>query len=198
MVCLGLGNPGREYLQTRHNVGFWLADILAASLSINLKAAFFKPYALGTGSVFDGHVLTLVKPQTFMNRSGEIFSANPNLLPANDKLVMVFCDQMDLPAGTLRLKNRGGTAGHNGLKSISQAIGANFLPLYIGIGRPEIGEDVISHVLGQPSAADQALIEAALDRVLPGLDILFHHGIEPAMSFLNQRPANVATNIREP
>lgn len=126
-----------------------------------------------------------------MNRSGDIFSANPDFLPDTDRTILVFCDQMDLPPGMLRLKSRGGTAGHNGLKSISQYINSSFFPLYIGIGRPDSGIDVISHVLGEASEFDSILIHKALDRVSAGLEILFRQGIEPAMSFMNQRQQDV-------
>lgn len=122
-----------------------------------------------------------------MNNSGQIFSENPDFLPNAERRLLVFCDQMDLAPGVVRLKTRGSSAGHNGLKSINSYIGDDFIPLYIGIGRPRPGSDVITHVLGEPDLSDDQLINEALKRCIAGLEMLFSQNIDSAMSFLNQR-----------
>lgn len=172
-----------------------MADALAESLGLAFKKSFFKPYLAAVGGWVGDHRIAIVKPQTYMNRSGEVFSANPDFLPGPETRVLVFCDQMDLPPGGLRLKSRGGSGGgHNGLKSISQEIGDGFCPLYIGIGRPEAGVDVVAHVLGEPAPADRDAIDAAVARAVDRLRIVAADGLDAAMSALNQRPADAESS----
>ncbi len=155
MIVFGLGNPGAEYEGTRHNVGFKTIEKVAAQKLLKLRKRCFRLYKRADGKNF-----TLIEPLTYMNNSGEIF---PELVKDGEEVVVVV-DQMDLPPGKLRIKRGGGSAGHNGLKSIIANYGENFIRIYIGIGRPEEGVSVPDYVLSRPSAEDSALIEASTDR----------------------------------
>ena len=122
-----------------------------------------------------------------MNRSGDIFVANPDFCPGVGRIVLIACDQMDLPPGALRLKTKGGTAGHNGLKSINTVIGQEFLPLYFGIGRPGPGETVVDYVLGIPESEQLLAIESCLNRAQAGVMMLLTQGLARAMNELNRK-----------
>ncbi len=182
-LCItGLGNPGSRYLHTRHNVGFRLVDALASKLHVKLKRQLFSPYdyarfepprypaaeeADNQNARFSEFIL--IRPRTFMNRSGAVISHVLRRYGPSIRFVIAV-DNMDIPAGEARLKMRGGTAGHNGLKSIVHHLDRDFWPLYIGVGRPAAGGEVISHVLGEPDAAEEKLydgiIEAIADRLM--------------------------------
>ncbi len=164
LMILGLGNPGPKYEKTRHNVGFDLIELLAEQLNLFLKKPLFRNYRIASVSV-GGRRIHLVEPLTYMNRSGDVL---PHLmkkynLEISDIIVAV--DNMDLLPGRIRMKSRGSSAGHNGLKSlISRAESSGFNRLYIGIGRPTGGESVVDHVLGLFSSEDRTEIDRALER----------------------------------
>ncbi|MDY0303113.1 MAG: aminoacyl-tRNA hydrolase [Sphaerochaeta sp.] len=139
MLVLGLGNPGTKYERTRHNVGTLALESCAAFFQLRLKKRCFRLYRQ---AVVDGRA-RLVHPLTYMNRSGEV------LKYFEYSSLVVLCDQMDLPAGTIRLRRGGSSAGHRGLMSLIEAHGdGQFIRIYIGIGRPSDGGRVIDHVLG--------------------------------------------------
>ena len=164
MFVFGLGNPGSKYEGTRHNVGFLTVEKIAAQKSVKLRKRCFANYKWAS---FDS--CTLVQPLTYMNRSGEII---PELIKNKEPLI-VAVDQMDLPCGKIRIKRRGGSAGHNGLKSIIEKYGEDFIHVYIGIGRPDEGEDVADYVLSCFSDEDKALVDMAIDRAAEAiLDII--------------------------
>ncbi|MBQ0071973.1 MAG: aminoacyl-tRNA hydrolase [Spirochaetales bacterium] len=154
MFVFGLGNPGSEYHETRHNVGFMTVDKMAALKGVSLRKRCFCPYKVA--KINSEHDV-LVEPLTYMNRSGEVI---PGLLKEEDKL-LVIADQMDLPPGKVRIRTKGGSAGHNGLKSIIANWSEDFIHVYIGIGRPEEGVSVPDHVLSQFSEEDKVLVDKA-------------------------------------
>ncbi len=162
MIVLGLGNPGDEYNGTRHNCGFDVVDYISEKTGIELQKKFFKKYIYGKG-VFQGKEFFLVKPLTYMNKSGEVIR---DLLKAADcttKDIIVVCDNMDLYPGVLRIKRGGGDAGHNGLKSIiSHAPSNDFVRFYVGIGRPSHSGEVSYYVLGHPDKVDAESIKKAV------------------------------------
>ena len=166
MFVFGLGNPGPEYDGTRHNVGFMTVEKMAAQKGVKLKKRclrLFKSAKINNGSDI------LVEPLTYMNKSGDII---PSLLREGDSLIVI-CDQMDLPPGKLRIRMKGGSAGHNGLKSVIQYWGEDFIHVYIGIGHPEEGISVPDHVLSRFSPSDSLLIDKATDMAAESvLDIL--------------------------
>lgn len=153
MIIFGLGNPGSEYSETRHNVGFMTVEKVAALKETSFRKRCFRPYRYCSLDEKN----TLIEPLTYMNNSGEVI---PFVLKDDDTLVVI-CDQMDLPQGKVRIKNNSGSAGHNGLKSILKYWDKDFLHIYIGIGRPKEGVDVPSYVLSSFTEEEKVLIDKA-------------------------------------
>ncbi len=148
-IIAGLGNPGRQYQETRHNVGFLVLEEQVSRLGLSwrkpLFASSYRYAAKGRGTY-----PLYIKPLTYMNRSGDILPGLMKKHAVQASQVLVVCDNMDLPPGSVRIKKGGGTAGHNGLKSLVARIGsADFLRIYVGIGRPD-DNSIVSHVLGIP------------------------------------------------
>lgn len=146
----GLGNPGQKYTLSRHNVGFDTVDRIAAFLHFKLRKRCFRLYRQTVHAMPSGVEATFVEPLTYMNRSGDVvgfFIPKPFSV---DELIVV-CDNLDLPPGMIRIRKGGGTAGHNGLKSLVATLGSGeFLRVYVGIGRPEPPTSIVDHVLGKP------------------------------------------------
>lgn len=169
LLVVGLGNPGPKYSRTRHNVGFDLIEALSTSVECRLTRPFLRPVEWCDPRQTPWRV-GVATPLTFMNRSGAVI---PWLLRKSGiplARMVVAVDNMDLPPGEVRMKQRGSTAGHNGLKSVSSAVGSDEYPrLYIGVGRPVSGEDTISHVLGTFDEAQRGAVDAAIERVVPVL-----------------------------
>ena len=157
-LILGLGNPGKQYEKSRHNVGFSVIDLLAKDNNVLLKKAFNKPFEQGRLKIKDEEIL-LIKPLTYMNASGDIF---PYFRNENITTVIVCVDNMDLDVGKARLKFGGSSAGHNGLKSIIAHYGNNFYRLYIGVGRPN--GDVVSHVLGNLTKDNREKLDNVIEK----------------------------------
>ena len=177
MIVFGLGNPGPKYSRSRHNAGFMTVEKLAAREDLSLRKRCLLSYkAARKGS------LTLVEPLTYMNSSGRIF---PRLVKGEDTVVVIV-DNMDLPLGRIRIRQGGGDAGHNGLKSITACLAGaqNYYRLRIGIGHPD-RSDVINWVLNRPAPQDRDKIDAALDAALLGIGTLFKDGVNKATSFIN-------------
>ena len=136
LLIIGLGNPGSKYRETRHNAGFAVIDNLASKSGLYLGKPFFKKYLIGRLKT-DSGIIYLVKPLTFMNRSGMILNEIFRKTGASASEMILVCDNMDLKPGMIRLKTRGSSAGHNGIKSVIDNIGSeDFKRLYIGVGRP--------------------------------------------------------------
>jgi len=159
LIC-GLGNPGREHAGDRHNAGSLVVDTLAERLGIALDSAKFEG-RLGTGHLGAEKVL-LLKPETYMNLSGQSVAAAARFYKVEAEDMLVVHDELDLPFGRMQLKSGGGTAGHNGLRSILASLGEEgFARLRIGVGKPEAKERTVGHVLSGFSAEER--------RALPGL-----------------------------
>ncbi len=170
-LIVGLGNPGAEYENTRHNAGAWLVERLARSEGIRLNPdKKFHGYA-GKGRIH-GNECWLLIPTTFMNLSGQAVQALANFYKLTPEQILVVHDELDLPAGQARFKTGGGHGGQNGLRDIIARLGnnKNFHRLRIGIGHPGDKSRVTGHVLGKPSQAEQKTMDDAIDealRVLP-------------------------------
>ena len=151
-LFVGLGNPEPKYAKNRHNIGFMAVDALADAHGFG---AFREKYhgLLAEGQIGDEKVL-LLKPQTFMNKSGVSVSEAVNFFKLNGSQIVVFYDELDLPPGKLRMRRGGGFAGHNGLKSINAHMGADFRRARLGIGHPGDKAKVNNHVLGDFAKAD--------------------------------------------
>jgi PTH1 family peptidyl-tRNA hydrolase len=161
-LIVGLGNPGDEYEDTRHNVGFWLVERLAADLRVSLA-----PQAKFLGRAARAGDCWLLCPGTFMNRSGQSVAALARFYKIDAAEILVIHDELDLPPGALRLKRGGGNAGHNGLKDISAQLATpDFWRLRVGIGHPGDRNAVVDYVLHAPRREERELIDAALDRSL--------------------------------
>jgi len=165
-LIVGLGNPGREYEATRHNAGFWWVDSLAASKGATLSSEK-KFHGLAARLTFSGREVWLLEPQTFMNRSGQGVAALAHFYKIAPEEILVVHDELDLPPGTVRLKQGGGHGGHNGLKDIVTHLGTpNFWRLRLGIGHPGNREEVVNYVLNPPRREEQEEIEAAMGKGL--------------------------------
>lgn len=160
-AIVGLGNPGADYARTRHNAGFWFVDQLAAEQRSVFRTESRFQGELARIRIGDADVL-LLKPSTFMNLSGESVQKLAQFYKIAVGDILVAHDELDLPAGTARLKKGGGHGGHNGLRSLHQHLGAEYLRLRIGIGHPGHKDRVLDHVLNRPSKADEALIMDAI------------------------------------
>lgn len=164
-LVAGLGNPGREYAATRHNAGFWWVDRLAAKLGGQWsgETKFFGQVAKVRGS--NGE-LWLLKPDTFMNRSGQAVGALARFYKISPAEVLVVHDELDLPPGTARFKQGGGHGGHNGLKDIDAQLGRDYWRLRLGIGHPGDREKVSGFVLDRPPRTEEDAIESAMHDAL--------------------------------
>jgi len=185
-LIVGLGNPGSEYESTRHNVGFLLIDKLAADAGITVKRRECR--SLVGGGVIEGRRSKLVKPQTFMNLSGEAVAClRAKDEPAEtDKSVIVISDDLALPFGTIRLRARGSAGGHNGLKSIIATLGTNeFIRLRIGIQPEHPVSDAKKFVLDEFAAAERRALKEILERSSEAVRSVIRDGIAKAMSLYN-------------
>jgi PTH1 family peptidyl-tRNA hydrolase len=164
-LIVGLGNPGAEYENTRHNAGFWFVDQLARELKISLA-----PQSKFFGLAGRAGELWLLQPTTFMNRSGQAVAALANFYKISPAEILVVHDELDLPPGGIRLKQGGGNGGHNGLKDIQAKIStADYWRLRLGIGHPRtlgLPHQVADFVLNPPRKDEQADIEQAIHRCL--------------------------------
>jgi PTH1 family peptidyl-tRNA hydrolase len=188
---VGLGNPGPAYAHNRHNVGYWVVNRLARQHSINLKAR--RLAALGEGSI-EGKEVLLVKPRTFVNASGHAVASALRHGKVPPERLLVLYDELDLPAGRLRIKAKGGHGGHNGLRSVVSAVGSSDFPrMRIGIGRPNLdGEptwdpDVVAvWVLSDPSPEEAQTLHEAVGRAAEAVEVALKDGVETAMNRYNK------------
>lgn len=195
-LIVGLGNPGNEYADTRHNAGCWWLDRLASR-----HAGLFRSEGKFFGEVcridVSGNDLWLLKPTTYMNASGRAVAALANFYKIPVGQILVAHDELDLPPGALRLKLGGGHGGHNGVRDISTAMGADYWRLRIGIGHPGDKAQVSDFVLHRPGRAEAELIENAIDRAVPALPALLKGEFDLAMRRLNIRPKPVTKKVIE-
>jgi PTH1 family peptidyl-tRNA hydrolase len=185
-MIVGLGNPGPDYDDTRHNAGFWLVDLLAQRHGGSFRAERKFSAEIATSRVGGADVL-LLKPQTFMNRSGQAVQAATAYLKIPVEQVLVAHDDLDLPPGTARLKLGGGHGGHNGLRDLIAHLGPNFWRLRLGIGHPGNRAEVIDYVLRRPAREEEALIREALTEAADVIPIMLGRGEQPAMHRLHSR-----------
>jgi PTH1 family peptidyl-tRNA hydrolase len=182
---VGLGNPGSQYARTRHNVGFWLLDQLAAS-GADLRVESKFQAEVGTLK-FGGRRVALLKPTTYMNLSGQAVGAYARYYKIQPAAILVVHDELDLAPGTVRLKRGGGHGGHNGLRDITAQIGAEFLRLRLGIGHPGSADKVVEYVLGNPPTDDRLAIEDAISRGLLVMPEIVAGQTDKIMNQLNRR-----------
>ena len=186
-IFAGLGNPGAEYAESKHNVGFMLADKLAAELNATDWRNNFN--ALVAETFLNGEKILIVKPQTFMNLSGEAVVPIADFYKIDLENLIVAHDDMDIPVGTIRLRKKGSSGGHRGVASIIQHFGGlqNFPRVRIGIGRPPVNWTVNNHVLSKFNVEDAPKISEAVENLIPAVICIFSEGIERAMNKYNPR-----------
>lgn len=179
-LLVGLGNPGREYQDTRHNVGFMVLDRMAANVASDWrKERSWKAMLARNGPMH------LCKPLTYMNLSGEAVKSVCSFHRIPPAEILVIYDDTSLPLGKIRLRSRGSAGGHNGMKSIIAHLGTEeFARLRIGIGASEPGSQV-DHVLGRFSAAEQPILDEAIGRTLDAVAVIQTQGLEAAMNRFN-------------
>src|SRR5919106_2793466 len=185
LLVAGLGNPGREYAGTRHNVGFMVADELARRHAASFRSKFSGEV---TDLRLDGRV-ALVKPQTFMNESGRSIGAAVRYFKVPPEALLVVHDEVDLEPGRLQVRLGGGLAGHNGLRSVAHHVGtSDFLRLRVGVGRPQRGDrrPVADFVLS-PFPVDLD-VEGLVARAADAVELVATEGLEAAQQRFNERP----------
>jgi peptidyl-tRNA hydrolase, PTH1 family len=184
-LIVGLANPGKEYAQTRHNAGAWFVEDLAQTAQIDLRADA-KLHGLHGIATLHQRTCHLLVPTTFMNRSGQAVRACMDYYKFAPEAVLIVHDEIDLPAGTIRLKFDGGDGGHNGLKDIIRHLQTKqFYRLRVGVGRPPRSAAVIDYVLSNPSKADRAAINAALLKACGILPAIMKGEMQRAMQELH-------------
>jgi len=185
-LIVGLGNPGSQYEQTRHNAGFWFVEEIA-----RLKGAQFRPESKFSGDVckvvLEGRDIWLLKPDTFMNRSGQAVQKLASFYKIPTENILVAHDELDLEPGTARLKTAGGHGGHNGLRDIIAQMGKEFHRLRIAIGHPGHRDQVSDYVLHRASKDEQISIENSMDDALRVLPLLAEGSWEKAVHRLHSK-----------
>ncbi len=185
-IIAGLGNPGPEHRLSRHNAGFWFVDALARA-----QGAQFRAHSRYHGEIcrvtLEGQVLVLLKPQTYMNRSGIAVRALVDYLKAPIVELLVVHDDLDLPPGVARLKLGGGPGGHNGMRDVITHCGADFWRLRVGIGHPGDRSMVIDYVLQRATPEEEQAIVGTMPPALDALSTFLSEGSEKAMHRLHSR-----------
>lgn len=183
-LVVGLGNPGDDYVKTRHNIGFMVADSISKANSITLNQTKFKSI-IGRGTIGSEDVI-IAKPQTYMNRSGESVSSLLFFYKLEPSGCIVICDDLELPSGKIRVRGKGGHGGHNGLRSIIEQTGSQeFVRVRVGIGRPTDASLVSNYVLNPFSKDEIPLVEDAIEKASRAVEAIVTEGVEVAMNRFN-------------
>ena len=192
-LIVGLGNPGTEYARTRHNAGFQFADELAARHGATFRSEPRHRAELARARIGAAD-LWLLKPMNYMNHSGDAVQSIASFYKVPLAQILVAYDELDFPAGVVRLKQGGGAAGHNGLRDVIAQMGDGFWRLRIGIGHPGDRSQVLDYVLGRPTAQDAELIRSGILAAADIVPVLLEEGAQIAMSLLHGRepPAGFA------
>ncbi len=187
-IIAGLGNPGKEYENTRHNAGFNTLDVLSAKYNIPIREAEHKAL-VGKGYI-DGQKVILVKPQTYMNNSGEALREIADYYKVDyESEMIVIYDDISLDVGTLRIRDKGSAGGHNGIKSIIQHLSTQvFLRIKVGVGDKNPNMDLVNHVLGHFNSDDSKTMKESFEKAAEAAVMMLSGNIEKAMNIYNQKP----------
>ena len=189
-IIVGLGNPGPEHQVTRHNVGFWFVDLLARRHGAEFRD--YRKYSGETARItIEGQELILLKPTTYMNRSGLSVRQISDFYKIVPDDILVAHDELDLPAGSVRLKHGGGHGGHNGLRDTIAHVGENFWRLRLGIGHPGNKADVIDYVLTRAPRIEEDVILDAVNTAADSVPLILEQGAERAMTKLHSRAGKI-------
>ena len=187
-LIVGLGNPGEQYRLTPHNAGFWVCDRWSERHALGRETQKFKGM-LRRGRV-GGDDVAVLKPQTYMNLSGESVAEALRYLPVELSDLVVVYDEMDLPAGKLRLRPDGGHGGHNGMRSLIEHLGSQAFPrIRVGVGRPSGKRSPTHHLLSRVGGEERDRLEQTADRAADALDAILAKGVAAAMNHFNGMPA---------
>ena len=183
-IIIGLGNPGAEYKNTRHNVGWWCLDELVRRTNAQMN---HRRKELRFGEVeLDGNLLVLAYPQTLMNRSGRALRYLINRYKTDPEKILIISDDINLQPGSLRIRKKGGPGGHNGLKSIIAALGTNEFPrVRIGVGNPESASMQVDHVLGTFEPDTKEKVIRATNKAVDAIELIILDDLENAMTKFN-------------
>ena len=186
-MIVGLGNPGKEYEHTRHNVGFDVMSVLAEKLDVKASSWKAEHRAHTARAMIGTEKVLLVKPQTFMNLSGEaVRELNDYYKLGGARDVIVISDDVALPVGSLRIRVKGSAGGHNGLKNIIQHLGSeDFIRVRVGVGGPS--EDMVGHVLGHFGKEDAAVMKESCKKAADAIECIITDGADIAMSRYNSK-----------
>ena len=185
ILVAGLGNPGKKYSNTKHNVGFLVVEEIGNRVGIELNKNKFRG-RFGEGFTGD-HKLVLLKPETYMNLSGESVSSIRNFYDIPAENIIVVYDEMDLPLGNIKIKSGGGSAGHNGIKSITSSLGTDaFTRVRVGIGKP-FRDSGASHVLSGFSKDEAEVVNESIKRAADAVFAIIDNGLERAMNEYNTK-----------
>jgi PTH1 family peptidyl-tRNA hydrolase len=185
-LVVGLGNPGRTYEHTRHNAGWAVLDEFAKRRGAGFRRSWRRPVQSAKASMEGVGSLLLVKPLTFMNRSGEVLPGlmRPAGLSALDLIVVA--DDINLPLGKLRIRPKGSAGGHNGLKSVIERLGTEeFVRVRVGVGEQEEGKSLKDHVLERMDSEERRMLAGAVARAADALECMLAHGVDSAMNQFN-------------
>jgi peptidyl-tRNA hydrolase, PTH1 family len=191
LLIAGLGNPGPRYQATRHNLGFRVIDELARQCGVPASAFRDKFHGELASARLGEEELLLLKPQTFMNDSGRSVQAACTFYKIKPSELLVAHDELDLPFADVRLKKGGGDGGNRGIRSVSAALGPDYVRIRLGIGRPppDFRGDPADFVLQSFPLAEQAIVEQMISRATEAVSLVTSLGLEKAMNRINQRPA---------
>ena len=189
-IIVGLGNPGDQYRMTRHNMGFLVLDALAEDTGIAVQKKKFEAL-LGDGRIGNERVL-LVKPQTFMNLSGQSIRQAADFYQKTPEEIIVVHDDLDLPFGTVRIKVGGGDGGHKGIRSLMDHLGGAFTRVRLGIGKPSFKDDTEHYVLQTFPKADLETLAEVVRKACEAVREILDSGVRPAMNRFNTRERKAA------
>lgn len=183
-LIVGLGNPGKEYEITRHNMGFNVIDKITRDCGISVSQSKFKGI-YGTGTI-NGEKVLILKPQTYMNLSGESVVAFRNFYKIENKDILVIYDDLDLDEGTIRIRKKGSAGTHNGMKSVISCLGTEEFPrIRVGIGKPRENEDMIKYVIGPTTNAVRQKLQTGVELAADATLEVLKNGVDIAMNKYN-------------
>lgn len=183
-LVIGLGNPESDYARTRHNMGFDTINVIANKYGIEMNRTKFNSI-VGTGNI-NGEKIVLVKPQTFMNLSGQAVREFVNFYKISNNNLIIIYDDMDIDKGIMKIRKKGGPGSHNGMKSVVQELGTEDFPrVRIGIGTPEHKNDAINYVLGHIPDEEYELLQTGVKKASEAIEEIIKNGIDIAMNKYN-------------
>ena len=179
-LIVGLGNPESEYAHTRHNMGFDTINELAKNNNINITKTKFK--ALYETGIIQNEKVILLKPQTYMNLSGEAIKEARDFYNVKPEEIIVIYDDIDIEKGKIKLRKKGGPGSHNGMKSVVQELNTtDFIRIRVGIGQPEFKSDMINYVIGKVPEEEQKILQQGTKKAAEAIEEILKNGIDIAM-----------------